>query len=161
MFPLSIVCAIHSYRPSFSLWLSLLSSFLCSGSSVSAHSSLSPSFPLSATWRSLHRHPAGWHAAWHRLGHEVSVRHGLRSPRPGSSKHPGQQQSGVQSVRLRPVPSPGGWPGGCLHHDGTPDTALLNQAAATDLLQSWVNLNEIHPHSAFSKLGFNPFINMM
>jgi len=70
------------------------------------------------TWCAVYRNSAGWHASWHRLRHEVSVRHGLRSPRPGSSKHSGQQQSSVQSVRLWLVQSAGGWPRGCLHHQG-------------------------------------------
>ncbi|KAJ8350636.1 hypothetical protein SKAU_G00257660, partial [Synaphobranchus kaupii] len=38
-------------------------------------------------------------------GHEVPLRHGLRAPRPGRPQHPGQQQPGVQGVRLRPVPA--------------------------------------------------------
>lgn len=115
--------------------------YLCS-----IYSTLTSSPPfLSEARRPVHGHPVGRHAARHRLGHEVSVRHGLCSPRLGGSKHPGQQQSGVQSVRLRPVPSPGGRPGGCLHHAGelkhrrNPDSRTCRTSTGEHcFLQRWI-----------------------
>ena len=68
--------------------------------------------------RSLHCDPAGRHLARNCIRYEVPVRHELRSPWPGGSQHPGQQQPGVQGVRLWHVPSAGGRPWGCIHHQG-------------------------------------------
>lgn len=66
--------------------------------------------------RPVHGDPAGGDDARHLGGDEISVRDELRPPRPGRPQHPGQQQLGVQSVRLWPVPLPaGGHVGSQLH----------------------------------------------
>lgn len=42
---------------------------------------------------SVHRHPAGGHAAGHRGRNEISLWYGIHPSRPGRSKYPCQQQS--------------------------------------------------------------------
>lgn len=57
--------------------------------------------------RALHHDAAGRDAARHRCWDEVPVRHELRAPRPRGAEYPGQQQLGLQGLRLWPLALPG------------------------------------------------------
>lgn len=58
---------------------------------------------FAAERRALHHDAAGWDAARHRCRDEVPVRHELCPPGPRCPEYPGQQQLGLQGLRLWPV----------------------------------------------------------
>lgn len=71
---------------------------------------------LSEEWRPLHCYSAGGGAERSRVRYEIFIRHELRSSGPGGSEHSGEQQPGVQGLRLRDVQSAWRWTRRSLHH---------------------------------------------